>query len=122
MKLSYYCSAPSCKKLNYIKVKSNNRFDLKNEIGLEINERCEHCGNHTKRHINRLHASPNYYIILGGLGLAIIVTILLWDFGFVSTLSGAIPIAIWMSEEKKQVLLIKYLYVISFKNSIIPLI
>ncbi|WP_298345972.1 hypothetical protein [uncultured Algibacter sp.] len=101
MKLSYYCSAPSCKKLNYIKVKSNNRFDLKNEIGLEINERCEHCGNHTKRHINRLHASPNYYIILGGLGLAIIVTILLWDFGFVSTLSGAIPIAIWMSEEKK---------------------
>ena len=101
MKLSYYCSAPSCKKLNSIKVKSGNRFDLKEEIGVEINERCKHCGNHTKRHINRLHAAPNYFIILGGLGLALILTILLWDFGFVSTLSGGIPIAIWMNEEKK---------------------
>ncbi len=101
MKLHYYCSSPSCKKLNSIKVESSNRYDLKKEIGTEINERCKHCGNHTKRHINRLHASPNYIIVIGGLGLAIIATILLWDFGLVSTLSGTIPIAIWMSEEKK---------------------
>ncbi|WP_406683537.1 hypothetical protein N1F78_12720 [Seonamhaeicola sp. MEBiC1930] len=84
-----------------MKVKSNNRFDLKEEIGLEINERCKHCGNHTKRHINRLHASPNYLIILGGVALAVMVTILIWDLGFVSTLTGTIPIAIWMSEEKR---------------------
>lgn len=101
MKLSYYCSSQSCKKLNYIKVKSNNRFDLKQEIGIEINERCKHCGNHTKRHINRLHSEPNNNIIIGGVVLALIITILLWDFGFVSTISGSIPIAIWMSENKK---------------------
>ena len=101
MKLHYYCSAPSCKKLNSLKVKSNNRYDLKQEIGLEINERCKHCGNYTKRHINRLHASPNYFIIIGGVALAIIVTLFIWDLGFVSTLTGTIPIAIWMSEEKK---------------------
>lgn len=101
MKLSYYCSAPSCKKLNYIKVKSNNRFDLKQEIGIEINERCKHCGNHTKRHINRLHAEPNYIIIVGGALLAVVFTILFWDLGFITTLSGSVPIAIWMNEEKK---------------------
>jgi hypothetical protein len=84
-----------------MKVKSSNRYDLKEEIGLEINERCKHCGNHTKRHINRLHASPNYFIILGGVALAIIITILIWDLGFVSTLTGTVPIAIWMSEEKR---------------------
>lgn len=101
MKLSYYCSSPSCKKLNYIKVKSNNRFDLKQEIGIEINERCKHCGNHTKRHINRLHAESNYVIIIGGMLLAVIFTILFWDLGFITTLSGSVPIAIWMNEEKK---------------------
>lgn len=101
MKLHYYCSSPSCKKENSIKVKSNNRYDLKQEIGLEINERCKHCGNHTKRHINRLHAKPNYFIILGGWVLAAIVTILLWNLGWISTLTGTIPIAIWMSEEKR---------------------
>ncbi|TXG39466.1 hypothetical protein [Seonamhaeicola maritimus] len=84
-----------------MKVKSNNRFDLKQEIGLEINERCKHCGNHTKRHINRLHASPNYFFILGGVALAAIITIFIWDLGFVSTLTGTIPIAIWISEEKR---------------------
>ncbi|SFZ91836.1 hypothetical protein SAMN05428642_102375 [Flaviramulus basaltis] len=108
MKLSYYCSSHSCKKLNYIKVKSNNRYDLKEEIGDEINERCKHCGNHTKRHINRLHAGPNYLIIVTGVILAIIFTILFWDLGFITTLSGTAPIALLVKEKKKQVLLIKY--------------
>ena len=101
MKLHYYCSSLSCKKTNSIKVKSNNRFELKQEIGLEINERCKHCGNHTKRHINRLRAEPNYTIIIGGIFLAGIFTLLLWDFGFISTLTGTIPIAIWANENKK---------------------
>ena len=101
MKLYYYCSSPSCKKENLISVKSNNRYDLKNEIGEEINERCTHCGSYTKRHINRLHAKPNYMIIGLGFLLAIVVTALLWDLGFVSTLSGSIPIGIWMYEERK---------------------
>lgn len=101
MKLSYYCSAKSCQKLNYIKVQSKNRFDLKAELGLEINERCKHCGNHTKRHINRLHSNPNYTIIIGGVVLAGIITIFIWNLGFVSTLTGSIPIGIWMHEEKK---------------------
>lgn len=101
MKLHYYCSAKSCRKLNSLKVKSTNRFDLKEEIGEEIHERCKHCGNHTKRHINRLRAEPNNMLILGGVVLAAILTLLLWDFGYISTLSGTIPIAIWMNENKK---------------------
>ncbi|TYA78633.1 hypothetical protein [Seonamhaeicola marinus] len=101
MKLYYYCSSQSCKKENSITIKSNNRYDLKQEIGLEINERCKHCGNHTKRHINRLHAKPNYIIIIAGWVLAAIVTVFLWNLGWISTLTATIPIAIWMSEEKR---------------------
>jgi len=100
MKLSYYCS--SCKKENYIKTNAPDRLTLHMELGVkEINERCKHCGNHTKKHINRLHAESNYTIIIGGVILAIIATILLWDFGFVSTLSGTLPILIWIDQNKK---------------------
>ena len=101
MKLYYYCSSQSCKRLNSINVKSKNRFDLKNEIGEEMVDRCKYCGKHTKRHINRLHAEPNYYLIVGGVALAIIITIIIWDLGFVSTLTGTIPISIWIHEDKK---------------------
>ena len=101
MKLQYYCGFKSCGKSNSMKVKSNNRFDLTNEIGEEINERCKYCGNHTKRHINRLRAEPNNTIIIGGVILAGIITALLWDFGFISTLSASIPVAIWANENKK---------------------
>lgn len=46
-------------------------------------------------------AEPNYYIIIGGIILAALITIFIWDLGFVSTLTGTIPIAIWMKEKKK---------------------
>ena len=101
MKLQYYCSSPSCGKSNTIRVKSNNRFDLKAEIGEELNKRCKHCGHQTKRHINRLMAEPNYYLIIGGIIAAVLITVFIWDLGFVSTLTGSIPIAVWMSEKKK---------------------
>ncbi|MDO5980290.1 hypothetical protein [Flavivirga spongiicola] len=100
MKLSYYCS--SCKKENYLKTKTTNRHDFLLEYGKnEINERCKHCGNHTKRHINRLHAEPNKLILIGGILIAILVTIMLWDLGLVSTLTATIPIAIGFSDKAR---------------------
>lgn len=101
MKLFYYCSSPSCKKENSITVKATNRYDLKNEIGEEVNERCKHCGKHTKRHINRLHAKPN--VLIPGIAfiLAVASTLLLWDLGFVSTLTATVPIGIWMHKDRK---------------------
>jgi hypothetical protein len=101
MRLNYYCSTKSCKKINHIIVKSTNRYDLKHEIGEEINERCKHCGSYTKRHINRLHAVANFKIIIGGILLAAVVTLIFWDLGYISTLSATIPIGIWAYENKK---------------------
>lgn len=101
MKLYYYCSSPSCKRENTIRVKSTNRYDLKNEIGEEIVERCKHCGKHTKRHINRLFAKPNFMIPGFAFVMAVVSTLLLWDLGFVSTLTATVPIGIWMYEDRK---------------------
>ncbi len=100
MKLSYYCS--SCKKENHIKTKTQDRFAFFIEYGSnEINERCKYCGHFTKRHINRLHAEPNNLIIILSFLIALIITILLWDFGFVSTLTATIPLWFWIDQKKK---------------------
>lgn len=100
MKLLYYCK--SCKKENYLKVKSTNRFALKEELGkTEINERCKHCGNHTKRHINRLFATPNKLMIIGSISLSILVAIVFWNLGFITKLVFMIPIWIGFDEQKK---------------------
>ena len=102
MILSYYCSSISCKKENYIKTSAKNRYEFLIEYGKnEINEQCNYCGKHTKRHINRLHAEPNKLILIGGVLLAGLVTIIFWGFGFISTLSFSIPIIIGFDQKAK---------------------
>lgn len=100
MKLYYYCSSKSCQKKNTIKVNSNNRYDLKTEIGDEINERCKYCGNFTKRHINRLHAEINYINIIAAILVMIIVNVFFYG-GLSLLISSSFPIFIWMNEVKK---------------------
>jgi DNA-directed RNA polymerase subunit RPC12/RpoP len=100
MKLSYRCS--SCQKDNTIKTKAYDRHGLLMERGNnEFNERCKHCGNFTKKHINRLYADDDYTFVIVGFVAAIVATILLWDFGYVSTLTFAIPIWFWTIMKKK---------------------
>ena len=100
MKLSYRCS--SCKKDNHIKTKATNRHELLMELGKEeFNERCRYCGNFTKKHINRLYADDNYMFVLVGFIAAAIATYFLWAFGYVSTLTGAIPLYFWIEMKKK---------------------
>ena len=100
MKLSYYCD--SCKKENYIKTNAPDRYVFLVEYGNnEINENCFHCGNNTKKHINRLKAETNNTFIIGGIILAIIITIIFWNFGLISSLSFTIPIMVWIDQNKK---------------------
>lgn len=100
MKLSFRCS--SCKKDNTIKTKAYDRHGLLMERGSsEFNERCKHCGNFTKKHINRLYADDDYTLVIFGFIAAIIATILLWDFGYISTLTFTIPIWFWTIMKKK---------------------
>ncbi len=100
MKLSYRCS--SCKKDNTIKTKAIDRHGLLMGRGSnEFNGRCKHCGNFTKKHINRLYAEDDYTFVLIGFVVAAIATVLLWDFGFISTLTFSIPIWIFTEMKKK---------------------
>lgn len=100
MKLSYRCE--SCKKENYITTKVNTRLELQMELNKdEIKDNCKSCGQTNTKHLNRLHAEQNYTKILIGVLIAALITVLMWDYGFVSTLSGSIPLYLWVGEQKK---------------------
>ena len=102
MKLSYYCGSPSCGKINYINVQSDNRYDLKQEIGAEFNDRCKHCGKHTKKHINRLHGEMNMKIVLLSVFVAAILTVVVWNLGFIAgPVTFGIPGLVWYNQRTK---------------------
>jgi Flp pilus assembly protein TadB len=102
MKLSYYCTSPSCGKINYIKVQSDNRYDLKDEIGEEFNERCKHCGHHTKKHINRLYGEMNMTLLLIAFLVAAVLTVIVWYLGYiVGAITFGIPTFFWFDQKKR---------------------
>jgi len=111
MTLYYYCK--SCKKLNSFKTSATNRFELQQERGNEISERCRRCGTTTTRRINRVHArvNPIYplaVIFLCFLALATYVVVSLVINGVlyipVKLFLGALilaPIALWTYYERR---------------------
>jgi len=99
MTVSYYCK--SCKKNNKIKTKAKNRFELQQEIGNEINYRCTSCGTLENRHINRLSADPNYTIFFISLFVSVILTVLLWNVGFIAMVTLMLPFWAYFDSLKK---------------------
>ncbi len=100
MIISYYCS--SCKKDNYIKTKTTNRFDLERELGSdEIARNCDHCGTFEKKHLNRLHAEPAKYVLWLCISLAIVLTMLVFYFGFIAVITVSLPIWIYFEAQKR---------------------
>lgn len=103
MKLSYYCTSPSCGKINYINVQSDNRYDLKQEMGSDhFNERCKHCGKHTKKHINRLYAEMNMIYVLIAIVVSAVLTVFTWRLGFISgAITFGIPLFVWFDQKRR---------------------
>ncbi len=100
MRLSYNCS--SCKKENHLKTNAQDRYAFLQEYGdYDFKEKCKHCGNVTKKSINRLYAEPNKIILIGGLVLGIVVTLFLLQFSFISLLTLTIPIGVWVNQNNK---------------------
>lgn len=99
MKLFYYCS--SCKKENSFKTKATDRFELQQERGNEISERCKYCGNITKRRINRVHAKANFMWILAGIIASVIATGFLWQLGWIAGATFSIPFLLWQATQTK---------------------
>lgn len=99
MNLYYFCS--SCKKENRFKTRATNRFELQEDRGNEINERCKYCGTISKRRINRVHAKANYGYIIAGLIVGLVLAAFLWQLGWIAGITFGLPIMIWQWSQKK---------------------
>lgn len=104
MKLSTTC--PSCK--NEHKFSSwfiENRIDLAHKLGKEFSVTCKNCGLPFKAHVDDVKAYNDLRVpLIGSLSLIVAagLTILLWDFGFISTATIAIPIIMTTTTQNNQ--------------------
>ena len=105
MKLITECS--KCNKETKIKaLLVDDRIGLAQNKGNEFENTCSHCGHTDKIHVDKVFAVENFIVPIIGLFSvigALIITILLWDYGFVSTLSFAFPIVAVTSARKNQI-------------------
>lgn len=89
---------PACKKENRISsVFIETRIDLAKKKGKEFEIKCKNCGLPFTTHVDDIKAGNDLRIpIVGFLSvlLAVFLTALLWDFGFISAATIAIPIFI----------------------------
>lgn len=97
MKLEYTCSG--CKKQNNYKPVTATRGELQMKVGDEVDVNCSHCGKIDKKHINRIDAVVDNRKILVALGISAIVTLVLWGlYGAIGTVTGLIPVMMWLQE------------------------
>jgi len=99
--LSYYCKSTSCERKNYLKVKSNNRFELQQEIGNEVKRNGFFCGTYAVTHINRLHLEIGKWVMVMTLITCVILSALLFIVGWISTVTFTIPIWFYFDQQKR---------------------
>jgi len=67
----------------------------------EVLVNCSHCGKMDKKHINRIHGVFDHGKIIIALVISAVVIVVLWGFyGAISTITGIIPVLIWIYEPK----------------------
>jgi len=97
-RLSYYCK--SCDRKNFIKAKADNRFDLQHEKGDEIKRNCDLCGTYGVTHINRLEAEPNRWALVIALSMGLLLTSLLFFFGWIALITFTAPLWYYFDQQK----------------------
>jgi len=71
------------------------------KVGDEVDVRCNNCGTLDKKHINRIDAVVDTKKMLLALVISAVVTLVLFLFvGLVGTVTFAIPLLMWIQENK----------------------
>lgn len=83
-----------------------NRLDLAKEKGAEFKIKCESCSSSHTVHVDDVNAYENGWLVLGAglvaLLVAVGITWWLWDLGYISTLSGILPVMIYFGTQKSE--------------------
>ncbi|PAP74793.1 hypothetical protein B1759_16575 [Rubrivirga sp. SAORIC476] len=106
MDLSVICR--DCKEPSRVKENARDRLVLSKSLGREFQHRCEKCGGRATYHIDDVTASAartKLYGLVAAVAVAGVATVVLWNLGWVSTLTfilfGGIYFAIQQGAETK---------------------
>ncbi|MDK2773195.1 MAG: hypothetical protein KYX68_13375 [Flavobacterium sp.] len=99
MIISHFYDCPSCKAKNKVSVDADDRGQLQMKKGEEIDYTCNSCHKKEKIHINKIYAEPSKIIYLSAFVLSVILTILFWNFGFIATVSFALPMLVFLYQQ-----------------------
>ena len=98
MKLSTICT--SCGKQILIRSNASTRIDLEMQKGESFSINCKECGSNQRIHINDVEASASPILVIITMAIAIILTMLFWNIGFIAFVILALPILIWQAQQK----------------------
>jgi len=108
MKLFTFCKY--CQKEISIKSHSNTRPELRQEIGETSKFNCTNCNQTTDVHVNQIKAKPSPIVIGLGVGLGILFSlIVIFIFGYIATITFAIPFFVYNSQQNNVNLFNKHL-------------
>ena len=99
MFINHFFKCVFCNKENEIKIQEDDRGSLQMKKGEEIPYTCIECHKKDKIHINKIKAEPNKKTLIGSMILSVISTILLFNFGFVATLSFGLPMIVYLYQQ-----------------------
>ena len=106
MNLSVTCR--ECEDSTPVKPSARDRLALSRKLGSEFHHRCERCGASETYHVDDVTASSGrakLWGLIAALGAAALFTAVLWDLGWISTLTliifGGIYFAVQQSADAK---------------------
>ncbi len=97
--MTLYTFCKYCENEIRINSHSNTRPELRQEIGETSKHKCSNCNQTTERHVNEIKAKPSQKILLLGVLLGVAFTlVLIFIFGFIASVTFAIPFYIYNSQ------------------------
>lgn len=98
IKLSFNCK--NCKEINFLKENAYARADLENQLGTNFHKKCTKCLTHNNYHVNDVVASGSesmfLLFVLAAILLIGVLTLFLLQMGFISILTIALPVVVYV--------------------------
>lgn len=95
-----YFTCPECREDPRFKSMATDRVELEREKGERLRVACTHCYGQLTVHVNDIKAAPNKIITGLGVAAGVAATAALWHFGAVAWASGALPVIIYIAQQK----------------------
>ena len=93
-----YFTCPSCHEATIFRTSATDRVDLERDRGETFMATCRHCLRPRSLHVNDISAKPSKAITAAGILGGVAATVALWHTGFISYVTGALPVIVYQAQ------------------------